>query len=321
MLTRTLGRSGVEVSAIGMGCWAIGGANWREGKPVGWGAVDDAESIRAIHAALEMGVTLFDTADVYGSGHSERVLAKALAGRRDEVVIASKVGYTYEEATRQAPGECAEPDYIRRSCDASLDRLNTDRIDLYQFHLGGHDLGAAAKVRDVMEELVAAGKVRWYGWSTDDAARARLFAEGPHCTAIQQRLNIFGGNAETLAVCEELNLASLNRGPLGMGLLTGKFTADTKLPDDDVRHGWDFRQGAQAGQLARLDALRDVLTSGGRTLAQGALCWLLARSDKTLPIPGFKTVAQVRENAAAAGFGPLSPEQMAQIDGILAKTS
>ena len=318
MITRTLGRSGIEVSAIGMGCWAIGGPNWRDGNPVGWGQVDDDESIRAIHAAMDMGVTLFDTADVYGSGHSERVLAKALAGRRDEVVLASKVGYTYEEATRQAPGECAEPDYIRRSCDASLERLKTDRIDLYQFHLGGYDLEPAAEVREVMEQLVAAGKIRWYGWSTDSPERARLFAEGAHCTAIQQRLNIFAGNAETLSACEELNLASLNRGPLGMGLLTGKFTQDSKLPDDDVRRRWDFSQGPQAEQLAKLDALRDVLCSDGRTLAQGALCWLLARSENTLPIPGFKTAAQVQENAAAADFGPLTAGQMAQIEGILA---
>ncbi len=314
---RKLGRSGIEVGAIGMGCWAIGGPNWRDGKPVGWGQVDDAESIRAIHRAIELGATLFDTADVYGSGHSERVLGEALVGKRDQVVIASKAGYTYVEETRDAPGSCADPDYIRRSCEKSLQRLKTDTIDLYQFHLGGHDLDEAVAVREVMEQLVAAGKIRWYGWSTDSPERARLFAEGEHCTAIQQRLNIFDGNAETLAVCEELNLASLNRGPLGMGLLTGKFSAETKLPDDDIRSSWDFRQGDHAQQLARLAGIRDVLTSGGRTLGQGALCWLLARSETTIPIPGFKTADQVAENAAAAPFGPLSEEQMRQIEEIL----
>ena len=174
-------------------------------------------------------------------------------------------------------------------------------------------------MRDVFEELVAAGKIRAYGWSTDDPARAALFAEGEHCTAVQQRLNVFAGNAETLAVCEANDLASLNRGPLAMGLLTGKFTADSTLPDDDVRHGWDFHEGEKADELRQLEDVREVLTSGRRTLAQGALAWLLARSDKTLPIPGFKTVAQVEQNVAAADFGPLSDEQMRQIDDILGR--
>ena len=317
MLMRTLGRSGIEVSAIGMGCWAIGGPLFLDDKPIGWGKVDDDESIRALRRAADLGVTLFDTADIYGAGHSETLVAAALGERHDEIVIATKVGHSFEEGTTRATGPRAEPEYIRTSCDASLRRLQTDRIDLYQFHLNGHDLAEAAVVRDVFEELVAAGKIRAYGWSTDDPERAALFAEGEHCTAVQQRLNVFAGNAETLAVCEANDLASLNRGPLAMGLLTGKFTADSTLPDDDVRHGWNFHEGEKADQLRKLEDLREVLTSGGRTLAQGALGWLLARSDKTLPIPGFKTVAQVEENVAAADFGPLSDEQMRQIDDIL----
>ena len=319
MITREMGRSGVEVSAIGMGCWAIGGPAWRDGNPVGWGEVDDEESIRAIHRALDLGATLFDTSDAYGCGHSERVLGRALAGRRDRAVIATKVGFTFDEQTRQFTGECAEGDYIRSACDASLKRLNTDYIDLYQFHLGGHDLAEAAAVRETMEELVSAGKVRWYGWSTDDPDRIRLFAEGPHCAACQQRLNILSGNRQTLAACEELNLASLNRGPLAQGMLTGKFSADSKLPADDVRHGWDFSQGDRAEMLRQLQAIREVLTGDGRTLAQAALGWLWAVSEATLPIPGFKTVAQVEENVGAADFGPLSAEKMTRIDQILGR--
>ena len=316
MLKRQLGRSAIEVSAMGLGCWAIGGPIWREGQPRGWGTVDDDESMRAIHRALDLGITFFDTADVYGAGHSERVLGRALAGRRAQVVIATKFGNTFDEATRQGTGTDASPAYIRDACDASLRRLSTDYIDLYQFHVGNYDLDQAHAVRDVLEELVAAGKIRAYGWSTDDPERARVFAEGPHCTAIQQRLNIFEGNQQTLAVCEELNLASVNRGPLGMGLLTGKFTHESRLPEADVRHDWDLRQGERAQHLDMLHSVRDLLTRDGRTLAQAALGWLWARSEQTIPIPGFKTVAQVEENVGALRFGPLSAEQMQQIRAL-----
>lgn len=318
-ITRILGRSGIAVSGLGMGCWAIGGPAWRDGRPIGWGDVDDAESVRAIHRALDLGVTLFDTADIYGAGHSERILGQALAGRRGQVVIASKFGQLFDETTRQAIGRDASPAYIRRACEASLRRLNTDYLDLYQFHIGDYDLERAGEVRETLEELVQAGKIRAYGWSTDDPTRARFFAEGPHCATIQQRLNIFEGNAETLAVCEAAGLGSLNRGPLAMGLLTGKFTADSTMPQNDVRSGWDFRAGVQAERLQQLDALRDVLTQDGRTLAQAALGWLWARSAITIPIPGFKTVAQVEENAAALRRGPLTAGQMAEIERILGR--
>jgi len=318
-VTRTLGRSGIAVSGLGMGCWAIGGPAWRDGKPIGWGDVDDAESVRAIHRALDLGVTLFDTADIYGAGHSERVLGGALAGLRQRVVIATKFGQLFDEASRQAIGRDASPAHIRRACEASLRRLKTDYLDLYQFHLGDYDLDRAPEVRETLEELVAAGKIRAYGWSTDDPARARLFAEGPHCATIQQRLNIFDGNAETLAVCEAANLGSLNRGPLAMGLLTGKFTADSILPENDVRSGWDLKAGAQAERLQKLAALREVLTQDGRTLAQAALGWLWARSGVTIPIPGFKTVGQVTENAAALRRGLLSADQMQAIERILGR--
>jgi len=319
LITRTLGRSGIAVSGLGMGCWAIGGPAWRDGKPIGWGDVDDAESVRAIHTALELGVTLFDTADIYGAGHSERVLGGALAGLRQRVVIASKFGQLFDEASRQAIGRDASPAHIRRACDASLRRLKTDYLDLYQFHIGDYDLERAVEVRETLEELVAAGKIRAYGWSTDDPARARLFAAGPGCAAIQQRLNIFDGNPEMLAVCEAANLGSLNRGPLAMGLLTGKFTADSILPENDVRFGWDFRAGTQAERLQKLAALREVLTQDGRTLAQAALGWLWARSGQTIPIPGFKTAAQVAENAAALRRGPLTAGQMQEVERILGR--
>ncbi len=317
MFHRKLGRSGIQVSAMGLGCWAIGGPAWRGDRPIGWSVVDDGESVRAIHRALELGVTFFDTANVYGCGHSERVLGRALEGRREEVVIATKFNAVFDEETKQVTGTDSSPEGIRRACDESLERLRTDYIDLYQFHDGGAELDHAATVREVLEELAAVGKIRYYGWSTDHPDRARLFAEGEHCKAIQQRLNVLEGNLETLAVCEEENLASINRTALGMGILTGKFSADSELPEDDVRRGWDFRNGPQAESLDKLAGIRGVLTEGGRSLAQGALGWLWAKSEVTIPIPGFKTVEQIEENIAAADFGPLTADQMARIDDIL----
>lgn len=319
MLTRALGRSGRESSALGLGCWAVGGPAWRDGNPIGWGDVDDKESIRAIQRALDLGVTLFDTADVYGAGHSERVLGQALGKQRAKVLIATKFGNIIDEASRQAIGRDASPAFIRQSCEASLRRLNTDCIDLYQFHIGDYDLAKAVEVRETLEALVAEGKIRSYGWSTDDPARARLFAEGAHCVAIQQRLNIFEGNAETLAVCEKNNLASLNRGPLAQGLLTGKFSAESTLPANDVRSRWNLKEGNQADRLLMLAKLRAVLVRDGRSLAQAALGWIWARSGAAIPIPGFKTVAQVEENVGTARFGPLAAEQMREIDAILGR--
>lgn len=319
MFTRTLGRSGIKVTGLGLGCWAIGGPFYRDGNPVGWGEVDDAESLRALQRALDLGVTFFDTSDVYGCGHSETILGQAIRGKRTNLVIATKFGNVFDSDSRQIVGASADPEFIRRSCDASLERLGTDYIDLYQFHLGGYPVEEADVVRDALEGLVAAGKIRAYGWSTDDVERAAVFAKGDNCAAIQQRFNLFEGSQEVLKLCENENLASVNRGPLAMGLLTGKFDKSSQMPANDVRHAWDFQQGEQARRLDKLAQIRDVLTGDGRTLAQAALGWLWARSPVTVPIPGFKTVAQVEDNVGALKRGPLSNEQMREIERILAE--
>jgi aryl-alcohol dehydrogenase-like predicted oxidoreductase len=322
---RTLGRSGIQVSPIGLGCWAIGGPFEFGDTPVGWGEVNDAESIRAVQRGLDLGINFIDTADVYGMGHSERIIAQALAGQRQQVIIATKFGNQFDETTRQYIGSNATPDYIRQACEASLRRLNTDYIDLYQFHLNGYDRNLAGEVRETLESLVKEGKIRAYGWSTDSVESARVFAEGPNCVAIQHQINVLEENAEMIALCEQLNLASINRAPLAMGLLTGKFTDNASLPDNDVRgRTKDWMEYFVDGKpnpewLKKLEAIREILTSGGRSLAQGALAWLWGRSPQTVPIPGFKTVAQVEDNAGALRFGPLTAEQMSEIEGILGR--
>jgi aryl-alcohol dehydrogenase-like predicted oxidoreductase len=323
-LTRTLGRSGIPVSALGVGCWAIGGPAYRYEQPIGWGEVDDEESVRAIHRALDLGVTFFDTADIYGAGHSERVLGRALAGRRDDVVIATKWSNLFDEETKQAVGRDMSTEYLVQALDASLRRLGTDHIDLYQLHAGDETVAAAEPLLAVLEEQVAAGKIRGYGWSTDDPERATAWARnGAHCTAIQHSLSIFEDAPEMLAVCAAEGMASVNRGPLAMGILTGKFTASSTLGRDDVRGispDWMrfFADGRPVPEyLERVAAIRDVLTSGGRTPAQGALGWIWARSENSIPIPGCRTVAQVEENAGALQHGPLSADQVAEIDKLL----
>lgn len=319
MFTRRLGKSGIQVSALGMGCWAIGGPWWwSDGRAMGWSTVDDDESIRAIHAGLDMGVNFFDTAANYGAGHSERVLGQALAGRRDKVVIATKFGHIINEETKiVADDDDVLLDSIRQDCENSLRRLNTDYIDLYQLHAGNYDPQKAPAVRDALEELVIEGKIRAYGWSTDLVDRARVFAQGEHCASIQFSLSVFHDNPEMRALCDEFDTGGINKKPLSSGILTGKFTPESTFPEDDFRRILDFQEERYAKLLRQVDELREVLTSEGRTLAQGAIAWIWARSERAIPIPGFKTAAQAEENAGAMEFGPLSQEQMQEVERIL----
>lgn len=323
---RELGRSGVKVSAMGIGLWAIGGPWDMNGGPAGWGEVDDEESIRAIHAAMDHGINFFDTAANYGAGHSETVLARALVGKRDQAVIATKFGYRVYEGERKVgnyDGVDAEHSdvaaHLRADCEASLRRLGTDIIDLYQFHVNWYDVDKAAEVKDVLESLVSEGKIRFYGWSTDNPAAARSWADGAHYTAVQASINVIQDSPEIIAVCDELNLATIIRGPLGMGLLTGKYDKSAKWAANDVRTASWFQDHWFENILDNLEAIREILTSDGRTLAQGALAWLWARSPHTLPIPGVRTVAQVEENAGAMKFGALRADQMAQIEALLGR--
>jgi aryl-alcohol dehydrogenase-like predicted oxidoreductase len=323
MQPRTLGSSGIAVSAMGVGCWAVGGPLWQGDRPFGWGEVDDRASVRAIRRAVDLGITFFDTADLYGAGHSEEVLGRALARHRDRVVIATKWGHTFDPVTRQRGGTDTTPGYVRRALEASLRRLGTDHVDLYQFHVADASPPAALEVRELLEQLVVEGRIRAYGWSTYLVDRAGLWADGPNCASVQHELSVFKDAPEMLRFCQERGLASINLSPLAMGLLSGKFDSRSRLGADDVRGkepGWMryFKDGRPVpAWLARLDAVRDVLTSGGRTLAQGALAWNWARSGQTIPIPGFRTVAQVEGNAAALRLGPLSPAQMAEIARLL----
>jgi aryl-alcohol dehydrogenase-like predicted oxidoreductase len=328
MLKRTLGKSKLEVSALGMGCWAIGGPwTWaqpgREPYPAGWGKTDDEESIRAIHAALDMGVNFFDTAANYGAGHSEVILGRALKGKRDQVVIATKFGHIINEEAKTVYGDADQiSKNVRTDVENSLRRLQTDSIDIYQLHEGGYEPERALELQSILEELVQVGKIRWYGWSTDIVNSARKFASaagGSHCTSIQFRLNAIYDNPEMRKVCADFDLGGINKDPLNKGVLTGKFSANTRFPENDIRSRESFSDPQVLKRLKIVDELRDILTSNGRTMAQGALAYIWALDERMIPIPGFKSVEQVRENAGAMEFGPLTREQVKEVQDIVAK--
>jgi aryl-alcohol dehydrogenase-like predicted oxidoreductase len=325
MLKRILGKSKLEVSALGMGCWAIGGPwTWdqpgKESFPAGWGTIDDAESTRAIHAALELGVNFFDTAANYGAGHSEKVLGNALKGKRDQVVIATKFGHIVDEQKKSVYGDNDQIiKNVRTDVENSLRRLQTDYIDIYQLHAGDYDPKLSLELQVVLEELVATGKIRWYGWSTDVVDSAREFAGGAHCTSIQFRLNAMFDNVEMRQVCASFDLAGINKDPLNMGFLTGKFNASTTFPENDIRSGMDFSLPRIQNRLKIVEEIRDILTSNGRTMAQGALAYIWALDERMVPIPGFKSVKQVQDNAGALEFGPLTDAQVKEIQSVVGK--
>ncbi|TDU86608.1 aryl-alcohol dehydrogenase-like predicted oxidoreductase [Kribbella voronezhensis] len=322
---RRLGRDGRTTSALGVGCWAIGGQWESSGRPAGWGEVDDEVSVRMIHTAVDAGIRLLDTADVYGTGHSELVVGRALkqlpASVRAEVTVATKFGNLFDEATRKASGQDVTPAAIRRACEGSLRRLGVEALDLYQLH-GGAD--TPAEVEDVvatLEKLVAEGKVKDFGTSVDAPAVIAAFGKST-AVSVQSQLNVFGHNPEVLGTAHEHGLAVLARTPLAMGLLTGKYNLSNRPSENDVRRDtpwWTyFDDDAMADWLGRLEAVREILTTDGRTLTQGALAYLWALDPAIIPLPGARTPEQVAEHAAAIGFGPLADADRQQIDELLA---
>lgn len=325
MRARRLGWTDLEVSPLGLGCWAIGGPTQFRGSQFGWGQIDEGEAIRAIHAALDGGITFVDTADIYGTGQSERIVGQAIAGRRDRVLVATKFGLTFDEYSGNMTGRDASPAYVKQACEASLRRLGTDHIDLYQFHIGNYDPADVGPTLDALDELVTEGKVRYYAWGTEPEGVGR-FVERGHCPATQFGLNMltmfFADADRMLSLCDEHDLLAIVNGPLGKGLLTGKFDSATQFAEGDLRRqrGWDVQEGALAKGRKVVEQLREILTSDGRTMAQAALGALWARSERCLPIPGFKTVAQVRENVGALEYGPLSHQQMDAVADVVTST-
>jgi myo-inositol catabolism protein IolS len=285
---RELGRTGIEVSTIGMGCWAIGGD--------AWGPVDDRDSLAAIRRAIELGVTLFDTADVYGRGRSERLLGQALEGSRDGVAIATKVGLWHSGGDR--PNAYTSPDMVVASCEESLRRLGTERIDVYQCHLWWDE--NTEVFLEAFETLKRDGKIRAYGVSTNDVDHLKHFDRDATCQILQFDYSILNRSAESdlLPYASKRGMGTLARGSLRMGILTGKMSADTTFPEGDVRRAWPESDWFPQ-QLAATDRLR-ALARPDRTLSQLALAFVLDDPVVSATIPGAKDPGQIEENVAAA---------------------
>lgn len=321
MLKKKIGKSEIEVSPIGLGCWPIGGEMYLWGKSDAYTNIDDNESIKAINAGIDNGINFFDTADCYGAGHSERVLAKVLKNRRNEVVIATKFGYVFDEKTKNIDAENNSPEYIKKACKDSLKRLGIDYIDLYQFHVGSMKKDEALLAIDALEELKTEGLIREIGWSTWDMDMIKLFPE--KLATIQHVSNVFSPNTHIIEECKKNNLISLNNSPLAMGLLGGKYKPGDKIPDGDVRSsGFDWVPYFKNGQpdkeyYKKLESIKEILRSKGRTLAQGAIAYVMAQSSNTIPIPGFRTVKQAIDNAKAIELGPLTDHQVKEIYSLL----
>jgi len=296
----------------------------RGGAQDGYSGSDDDESRRALAAAVERGVTLFDTANAYGAGHSERLLGEVI-GDDPAIRIATKFGNSVDEATRSITGRDVTPDGIRRQLEESLERLRRPRIDLFQLHTPDVGRDEAAAIAATLEDAVAEGLLRWWGVSTDDPSLIEPYLPSPHFATVQLRLNVLDDASAALAFAEEHDLGVLCRSPLAMGLLGGRYDGSTQLPEGDVRRSqpawlpWFEKGVPRAEFLERIDAVREILTSDDRSLAQGALAWIWARSDRAVPLPGFRTVAQVDDTSAALAAGPLTPEQFAAVEEALGR--
>ncbi|MGJ8535115.1 MAG: aldo/keto reductase [Alphaproteobacteria bacterium] len=322
-----------DVPALGLGCWAIGGPFHVPGEagqpdiPLGYGNADDAESIRAIHAGLDHGIRLFDTANVYGAGHSEHILGQALKDRPD-VLIATKLGVLFDESSQQVLGEITDASEVEPAIDASLARLQRDQLDLVQLHLNDANISLAVDIFEALQSSRQKGKIRSFGWSTDfSQSVTELLQKEPGLrdgfSCVQHAMNLFRDAGAMLDVVAENKLISLIRSPLAMGLLTGKFSSSTRLDDNDVRSNnldWMayFKDGVVVPEfLETLDSVRDCLTIEGRSLTQGAIGWIWGRSDRTIPLPGFRSTKQVEDSAGALQFGALPEAAMRDIDVLL----
>jgi aryl-alcohol dehydrogenase-like predicted oxidoreductase len=300
---RTLGGK-LLVSPIGLGCMGMSQA---------YGTPDDEESIRTIHHALDLGVTLFDTADVYGQGANERLVARALGPRRRDVVLATKCGIVPGPPL----GVNGSPEYIRAACDASLARLNTDVIDLYYLHR----VDPATPIEEsvgAMAELVRDGKVRFLGLSEASAASIRR-AHGVHpITAVQSEYSLWfrEPEASVLPACRALGIGFVPFSPLGRGFLAGTVTDVDQLPATDLRRRVPRFVGTHRDRnLPLLRGLADMAARIGCTPAQLSLAWLLAKGDDIVPIPGTKRRTYLEENVAAADVR-LSAGDVAALDDL-----
>jgi aryl-alcohol dehydrogenase-like predicted oxidoreductase len=302
---RILGKSGLKVSEVGFGAWAIGGNTFGNS----YGPTDDKASLLAIDKAVELGCNFFDTADAYGHGHSEELLGQALKDRRDDVIIATKAGADFYH---DPPRMSFSPDYLSFALDKSCDRLQTDHVDLYQLHNPPIQLLRSGKIFDGLEKLVDSGKIRYYGVSIHDPEEGILAMKNGQPAAIQVVFNILRQEAKNklFEVAREKNVAIIAREPLSNGFLTGKFTADSTFPSGDVRFNFP-RNYFHA--LVKAAKQLSFLETRSRSLTQASLRFVLDHRDISTVIPGAKTPQQAEENLRASEIPSLTGEDLLRI--------
>jgi len=308
MESRALGRSGLTVSAQGLGCM---------GMSEFYGPRDDAESLATIARALELGITFLDTADVYGPFVNEELVGRAIRGRRDEVVLATKFGIVRDPADPTKRGISGRPEYVRQCCEASLRRLGAERIDLYY----QHRVDPQTPIEDTvgaMAELVRQGKVRFLGLSEAGSETLRRASRVHPIAALQSEYSLWSRDPEddVLATCRELGIGFVAYSPLGRGFLTGQIKRFEDLAADDYRRFSPRFQGENFERnLALVGRVEALAREKGCTPAQLALAWVLAQGDDVVPIPGTKRRARLEENAAA-GDVLLTDHDLARIDEL-----
>ncbi|MFN2476926.1 MAG: aldo/keto reductase [Chthoniobacterales bacterium] len=308
MKTRALGESGLRVSAVGLGCMDMSDF---------YGARDDGESVATIHRALDLGVTLLDTADMYGPWTNEQLVGSAIKDRRDQVVLATKFGIVRDPSQPALRGISGKPPYVRRACDASLQRLGTDVIDLYYQHRVDSETPIEETV-GAMAELVRAGKVRYLGLSEAGAMTIRRAHAVHPIAAVQSEYSLWSRDPEDeiLAVCRELGIGFVPYSPLGRGFLTGHIKRFEDLALDDYRRQSPRFQGENFQRNLDLVARLSEISAEKRTTpSQLALAWVLAQGDDIVPIFGTKRRAYLEENLRAIDI-TLSREELHRIDSI-----
>ena len=312
METRKLGNSGLEVSAIGLGCMGLSSSYGP--------ATEKSAAIALIRAAAERGVTLFDTAEVYGPFANEELVGEALAPLRDQVVIATKFGFRIDPATGDDDGVNSRPDHIREVADASLRRLKTDVIDLFYQHRVDPDV-PIEDVAGTVKDLMQAGKVRHFGLSEAGVTTIRRAHAVQPVAALQSEYSLWWREpeAEILPALEELGIGFVPFSPLGRGFLTGAIDKDTKFDASDFRNAIPrFSPEAREANQMLVDVLGDIATAKGATKAQIALAWLLAQKPWIVPIPGTTKLAHLQENLWSADFD-FTSDELQKLTGELSK--